>query len=56
MGPIDDKLALVSVMVWHQPGGKPLPKPMMTQFIYVSPVLNELTHWPLGDLNLNLGW
>ena len=29
-GPIDKKLALVSVMVWHRLGDKPLLEPMMT--------------------------
>ena len=32
-GPIDNKPALVQVMVWRQTGDKPLPEPMMTQFI-----------------------
>ena len=31
--PIDNKLALVQVMAWRQAGDKPLPKPMITQFI-----------------------
>ena len=30
---IDNESALVQVMAWHQIGAKPLPKPMMTQFI-----------------------
>ena len=30
--PIDNKPALVKVMVWCQTGNKPLPEPMMTQF------------------------
>ena len=32
MGPIDNKPALVQVMVWHRTGDKPLPEPMMAQF------------------------
>ena len=31
-GPIDNKPALVQVMVWRRAGDKPLPKPMMAQF------------------------
>ena len=31
-GPIDNKPALVQVMVWHQTGDKPLPEPMVAQF------------------------
>ena len=31
--PIDNKPALVQVMAWHRTGDKPLPEPMMTQFI-----------------------
>ena len=31
-GPIDNKPALVQVMVWRRTGDKPLPKPMMAQF------------------------
>ena len=31
--PIDNKPALVQVMDWHRTGDKPLPGPMMTQFI-----------------------
>ena len=31
--PIDNKPALVQVMAWHRTGYKPLPGPMMTQFI-----------------------
>ena len=30
--PIDNKPALVQVMVWRQKGDKPLPGPMLTQF------------------------
>ena len=33
MGAIDNKAALVQVMAWSQTGNKPLPEPMMTQFI-----------------------
>ena len=32
-GPIDNKSALVQVMTWCQTGIKPLPEPIMTQFI-----------------------
>ena len=31
--PIGNKSALIQVMVWRRPGDKPLPEPMMTQFI-----------------------
>ena len=31
--PIDSKSAFVQIMAWHQTGAKPLPEPMMTQFI-----------------------
>ena len=31
-GPIDDKSALVQVMAWRRPGGKPFPEAMLTQF------------------------
>ena len=31
--PIDNKSALVQVMVWRRSGDKPLPEPMLTQFI-----------------------
>ena len=31
--PIDNKTALVQVMVWRRAGEKPLPGPMMTQLI-----------------------
>ena len=31
--PIDSKPALVQVMAWRLTGDKPLPKPMMAQFI-----------------------
>ena len=30
--PIDNKPALVQVMVWRRTGDKPLPEPMMAQF------------------------
>ena len=30
--PIDNKPALVQVMVWRRTGDKPLPEPMVTQF------------------------
>ena len=31
--PIGNKPALAQVMAWHQTGDKPLPGPMVTQFI-----------------------
>ena len=31
--PIDNKPVLVQLMAWRQTGDKPLPEPMMTQFI-----------------------
>ena len=33
MSPIDNKPALVQVMAWRRTGDKPLPEPMITQFI-----------------------
>ena len=33
-GLIDNKPALVQVMVWRQTGDKPLPEPMMAQFTH----------------------
>ena len=33
MNPIDNKPALVQVMAWRWTGDKPLPGPMMAQFI-----------------------
>ena len=32
-GPIDNKSALVQVMAWQWMGDKPLPEPMLTEFI-----------------------
>ena len=32
-GPIDNTPALVQVMAWHRIGNKPLPEPILTQFI-----------------------
>ena len=32
-GPIDNKTALVQVMAWRRRGDKPLPEPVLTQFI-----------------------
>ena len=43
---IDNKPALVQVMAWRRTGDKPLPKPMLTQFIwriYVALGGDELT-------------
>ena len=52
---INNKSALVQVMAWHQPGDKPLPEVMMTQISdairHHAPGHNELTHWPMGDLD-----
>ena len=31
--PIDNRPALVQVMAWRRTGDKPLPEPMLTQFI-----------------------
>ena len=46
---------LYFTMVWHQAGDKPFIEPMITlftdTFYYVSPDLNQLTHWPMGNLN-----
>ena len=49
MDPVDDKSSLVQVVAWHQTGDKPLPEPMMTQFIdvHASTCLNDL----IGILN-----
>ena len=33
MSAIDDKPALFLVMAWRRTGDKPLPEPMLTQFI-----------------------
>ena len=33
MSPIDNKPAFVQVMAWRRRGDKPLPEPMLTQFI-----------------------
>ena len=33
MGPSDNKWDLVLIMAWHWTGDKPLPEPMLTQFI-----------------------
>ena len=33
MSPIDNKPALFQVMAWRRTGDKPLPEPMITQFI-----------------------
>ena len=33
MGPNDNKPALAQVMAWRRTGDKPLPEPMMIQFI-----------------------
>ena len=33
-GPIDNKPAVVQVMVWRRKGDKPLPEPMMAQFTH----------------------
>ena len=33
------------------PGDKLLPDEFTKTRLYVSPGFNELTHWPLGDLN-----
>ena len=33
MSPTDNKPALVQVMAWRRTGDKPLPEPMITQFI-----------------------
>ena len=32
-GPIDNKQTLVQVMAWRRTGDKPLPEPILTQFI-----------------------
>ena len=32
-GPVDNKSALVQAVACRQTGGKPLPEPMLTQFI-----------------------
>ena len=35
-GPIDNKLALVQLMVWRRAGDEPLQEPMLTRFAVVS--------------------
>ena len=42
--PTDNKPALVKVMAWHQTGDKPLPKPVMAQFI-------DAYMWHEGEMN-----
>ena len=42
--PIDNTPALVQVMAWCRPGNKPLPGPVMTQFIDAY-----MRHW--GEMN-----
>ena len=38
-GEIDNKLALVWVMAWRRTGTKPLPEPMLTQFLCIYAAL-----------------
>ena len=47
MGPIDNKPALAKLMAWRWTGDKPLPEPLMTQFIdaYVALGANELIEY-----------
>ena len=45
-GPIDNKPALVQVMVWRRTGDKPLPEPMMAQFTDTYNMI-YLAHLPL---------
>ena len=44
-GPINNSLALVQIMAWHQPGDKPLSEPMMVRLPtrHLSLGRNELT-------------
>ena len=35
-GSIDNKLVLIQIMAWCQPGDKPLPGPVMSQFTDVD--------------------
>ena len=46
--PIDNKPALIQVVVWRRIGDKPLPEPMMTQFTdaYMLHWGDELIHIP----------
>ena len=56
-GPIDNMWPLFLVMAWHWIGNKPSLDewcPKMCDSIMVSQGHNELTHWPLGDLNVIL--
>ena len=39
-GPIDNESALVQVVAWRRAGDKPLPEPMLTQFVDAY-----LRHW-----------
>ena len=34
--PVDDHLAFVQVMAWHQTDNKQLPESVITQFTYIS--------------------
>ena len=45
--PTDNKPALVQVMAWRRRGDKPLPEPMLTQFIdaYMCGTRGRLTGW-----------
>ena len=51
-GPINYIPALVWIMAWCYTGDKPLSEVMMAKFAdaYMRFGLNELTHWPLGDM------
>ena len=50
-GKIDNKSVLVEVMAWCLIGNKSLSELMLTKM--ESSGHNELTHWPLGELNAN---
>ena len=46
--PIDNKPALIQVMVWRRTGDKPLPEPMMAQFTCAY-----MRHWGRGVKRTN---
>ena len=51
-GPINNIPALVQIMAWRRPGGKPLYEPIMISLlthIYASLSLNEL-NWEWGEV------
>ena len=54
-GPVNNYTALVQIMAWHWTVNRPLSEAVMVDLVYwcihVSLGLNELTCWPLANLN-----